>query len=104
MSAMELEAESVAFVVMQHFGIDSGDYSFGYISHWAGAGVDMEPAIAQLKESGAKIQKAANEIIDALVAFEPMAIAPSSNHQEADDLFQIDLAEILAARRELVAA
>jgi IrrE N-terminal-like domain len=41
-SVMELEAESVAFVVLQHFGVDSGDYSFGYISHWAATGADME--------------------------------------------------------------
>ncbi len=34
-SAMELEAESVAFIVLQHFGVDSGDYS---LNHW-----DMEP-------------------------------------------------------------
>jgi hypothetical protein len=62
-SSMELEAESVAFVTLQHFGIDSGDYSLGYISHWAASGADMEPVYAQLKKSGASIQKAANEII-----------------------------------------
>ncbi len=26
----EVEAESVAFTVCQHFGIDTSDYSFGY--------------------------------------------------------------------------
>jgi hypothetical protein len=96
-SSMELEAESVAFVVLQHFGVDSGDYSFGYISHWAATGADMEPVIAQLKESGARIQKAANEIIGAVASFVPEAIAN-------DDIFQLDVDEILAARRELVAA
>jgi hypothetical protein len=105
-SAMELEAESVAFVVLQHFGMDSGDYSFGYISHWAAAGADLEPVIAQLKESGARIQKATNEIISAMTAFAPKAIDNSSvsSPVDEDDLFQLDLDEILAARRELVAA
>ena len=27
----EVEAESVAYTVCQHFGIDTSDYSFGYI-------------------------------------------------------------------------
>jgi hypothetical protein len=105
-SAMELEAESVAFVVLQHFGIDSGDYSFGYISHWAAAGADLEPVIAQLKESGARIQKATNEIISAMAALVPKAIDNSSvsSPVDEDDIYQLDLEEILAARRELVAA
>jgi hypothetical protein len=105
-SAMELEAESVAFVVLQHFGIDSGDYSFGYISHWAAAGADLEPVIAQLKESGARIQKATNEIIGAMESFAPKAIDNSSvsSPVDEDDIFQLDLEEILAARRDLVAA
>jgi N-terminal domain of anti-restriction factor ArdC/IrrE N-terminal-like domain len=114
-SAMELEAESVAFVVLQHFGIDSGDYSFGYISHWAAAGADLEPVIAQLKESGARIQKATNEIISEMASFVPEAMQANTQASasanslvslpvDEDDIFQLDLDEILAARRELVAA
>jgi IrrE N-terminal-like domain/N-terminal domain of anti-restriction factor ArdC len=98
-SAMELEAESVAFIVLQHFGVDSGEYSFGYISHWVATGTDLEPVIAQLKQSGVKIQKAANEIIGAMASFVPEAIS-----DDDDDIFLLDVDEILAARRELVTA
>ena len=31
----ETEAESTAYLVMNHLGIDSGSYSFGYVSGWA---------------------------------------------------------------------
>lgn len=31
----EMEAESVAYVVCQHFGIDTADYSFGYVAGWS---------------------------------------------------------------------
>lgn len=31
----EVEAESVAFVVCQHYGIDTSDYSFGYVAGWS---------------------------------------------------------------------
>jgi hypothetical protein len=61
----ELEAESVAYVVCQSIGIDSGDYSFGYVATWAGGG---EQAIAGIKASGERIQKTAATI---LRAFEP---------------------------------
>lgn len=57
----ELEAESVAFVVLSHFGLDTGDYSFGYIASWK-----SEDTIETLKQSGAAIQKAAAQIIDAI--------------------------------------
>ena len=31
----EVEAESAAYMVCKHFGLDTSDYSFGYISSWA---------------------------------------------------------------------
>lgn len=57
----EIEAESVAYVVSQALGIDSGDYSFGYLTSW-GHG-DPEAVEKQLKSSGQRIQKAAHQII-----------------------------------------
>ena len=32
----EIEAESVAYVVCQHYGIETSDYSFAYVAGWAG--------------------------------------------------------------------
>ena len=61
----ELEAESVAYVTCQALGVDSSDYSFGYVASWAG---DGDTAIAAIKASCERIQKAAAEI---LRAFEP---------------------------------
>ncbi len=63
----ELEAESTAYVVCQHFGLDSGTYSFGYVATWAGGG---EEAIAQIRASGSDIQRAATLITDLLSASE----------------------------------
>lgn len=31
----EIEAEAAAYVVCSHFGLDTGDYSFGYVASWA---------------------------------------------------------------------
>ena len=54
----EVEAESVAYTVCQHFGIDTSDYSFGYIAGWS-SGKDMK----ELKSSLDTIRKTASEII-----------------------------------------
>lgn len=34
-ASMEVEAESIAYVVCQHFGLDTSDYSFGYLAGWS---------------------------------------------------------------------
>ena len=34
-SDMEIQAESIAYIVTNHFGLDTSDYSFGYVAGWA---------------------------------------------------------------------
>lgn len=57
-NAKEVEAEAVAYTVSQHFGIDTSDYSFGYIAGWS-KGKDL----AELKDSLDRIRTAADELI-----------------------------------------
>ena len=54
----EIEAESVAFVVSKHFGIDTDDYSFGYVASWS-----KDKDLKQLESSLKTIQKEANSLI-----------------------------------------
>lgn len=56
----EIEAESLAFVLCDHFGIDTSDYSFGYIASYAAQDE------AKLKTILANIQSTAHEMIDKL--------------------------------------
>ena len=56
----ELEAESTAYVICQALGLDTSDYSFGYVAGWAGGG---EQAIAGIKGSCERIQKAAASVL-----------------------------------------
>jgi antirestriction protein ArdC len=56
----ELEAESVAYVVCASLGINSDDYSFGYLATWAGGG---DEAIANITQSAGSIQHAAAAIL-----------------------------------------
>ena len=62
---LELEAESVAYVVCQNLGIETGDYSFGYVATWSGGSTEARDAI---KASGSRIQHAADQILTAIEA------------------------------------
>ncbi len=64
-SLAELEAESLAYIVCQVLGFDSSDYSFGYVTSWAGGG---EQAIASIKASCERIQKTVVQILSAEIS------------------------------------
>lgn len=55
----EVQAESVAYVICQHYGLDTSDYSFSYIATW-GSGQNM----TELKASLDTIRKTASEMIN----------------------------------------
>ncbi len=57
----EVQAESVAYTVCKHYGIDTSDYSFGYVAGWS-SGRDMK----ELKSSMQTIQETAKNMINGL--------------------------------------
>lgn len=57
----EVQAESIAYTVCQHYGLDTSDYSFGYVAGWS-AGREL----AELKSSLETIRSTAAEIIDSI--------------------------------------
>ena len=54
----EVEAESIAYTVCQHFGLDTSDYSFGYVAGWS-----SDKDIKELKASLENIRATASELI-----------------------------------------
>ena len=54
----EVEAESIAFTVCQHFGLDTSDYSFGYVAGWS-----SDKEIKELKASLETIRTTASALI-----------------------------------------
>lgn len=58
-SFKEVEAESIAFIVSNYYGIDTSDYSFGYLAGWS-----SDKELGELKESLDTIQKTAASLID----------------------------------------
>ena len=57
----EVEAESVAYTVCQHYGLDTSDYSFGYVAGWSSG-----KELAELRGSLETIRSTAAEMINAI--------------------------------------
>ena len=57
----EIQAESIAYTVCQHYGIDTSEYSFNYVAAWS-SGKDL----SELKESMNIIQEASHDMINGI--------------------------------------
>ncbi len=73
----EVEAESVAYVVCSHFGIDTSEYSFGYVAGWS-KGKELE----ELKSSLDCIRKTASGIIGEMEHCCPELAGQEPKHQQ----------------------
>jgi len=77
---MEIEAESVAYVVCDLLGVDAGSYSIPYVANWAGADVDL------VQDTARKVLATARTIVVGLEAElgvdcpNPIADALNANH------------------------
>ena len=60
-STKEVEAESIAYTVCSHFGLDTAGYTFGYVAGWS-SGKDTK----ELKNSLEQIRKTADEMITSI--------------------------------------
>lgn len=79
---MELEAESTAYVICAALGIDTSDYSFGYVAGWAGGAPE---AVQGIKASTGRIQRATSAV---LRSFETEVI-----NVEADQSVNVELGQ-----------
>lgn len=57
----ELEAESVAYLVCQELGVDSSEYSFGYLATWSGGGPE---AVRLISAAGGRILRGRDAVLD----------------------------------------
>lgn len=73
----EVEAESIAYVVCQHFGIDTADYSFPYVTSWS-SGKELD----ELKASLDCISKTAAEMINGMELVQKKEISRCSREKD----------------------
>lgn len=75
----EVQAESVAYVVCEHYGLNTLEYSVPYIASWS-----KNQEISEMKNSLDVIQKTANEIITSIDLFlseRKQEVKPSINSE-----------------------
>lgn len=53
--SMEVQAESIAYVVSEHYGLDTSDYSFPYVASWAGDQEKVTKNLTEIKNGSAII-------------------------------------------------
>ena len=79
-STAELQAESVAFVVASHYGLDTSDYSFGYLANWT----DDPQGLTDLEGQIKIVQKEANSLISRI----DKALDKYQSKEVTKDIFQ----------------
>lgn len=60
----ETQAESIAYIVCKHLGIDSSDYSFGYVAGWAHDDITLETNLNIIKNTSSRIIDAIDEVLN----------------------------------------
>ena len=73
----EVEAESIAYVVCRHFGIDTAEYSFGYIAGWS-----KDRELPELRSALECIRSTAAGLIDGIESRCPELLPPEPVTEE----------------------
>lgn len=76
----EVEAESIAYVVCQHFGVDTADYTFGYVAGWS-----CGKGLPELRASLDCIRSTAAELIDSIEGWDQEIVLPPPTKSKQRD-------------------
>lgn len=91
-STAELQAESVAFVVASHYGLDTSEYSFGYLATWSQDPEGLSDLEAQIKI----VQKEADSLISRI----DKSLEKYQNKELTKDAFQEKLNRLKTKEKE----
>lgn len=91
-STAELQAESVAFVVASHYGLDTSEYSFGYLATWSQDPEGLSDLEAQIKI----VQKEADSLISRI----DTSLEKYQNKELTKDAFQEKLNRMKTKEKE----
>ena len=84
----EVEAESVAYTVCQRYGIETSDYSFGYIAGWS-----SDKETKELKGALETIRSTAKEMIESIDEKLKVLLAEKSHEQVTDHEIAVSIGE-----------
>lgn len=70
---VEVEAESVAFMVLASQHLDTAEYTFPYLAHWASSAAGQDELVAAVRDTGNRVIAASRAIISRLEPAEHVA-------------------------------
>ncbi|MCD8125129.1 MAG: ssDNA-binding domain-containing protein [Lachnospiraceae bacterium] len=88
----EVQAESVVYAVCSYYGIDTGDYTFGYIAGWS-----KNRELKELKDSMNTIRNATSQIIKGI---DDKMVRIEENEKTPLDSVSVELEKDRAVREE----
>ena len=103
-SAAEVEAESVAFLLMATVGVDASDYTMPYVSGWAGGSVDTVKATAErVLATTAKLVDRLESRLDIDLTPDPLVLSTAAPERAQPEFEHAGAALATAADRLLPA-
>ena len=86
LSTAELQAESVAFVVSSHYGLDTSEYSFGYLASWTQDPKGLSDLEGQIKIVQKEADSLISRIDQALEKYQSKELTKDAFQQKLDRL------------------
>ena len=86
LSTAELQAESVAFVVSSHYGLDTSEYSFGYLASWTQDPKGFSDLEGQIKIVQKEADSLISRIDQALEKYQSKELTKDAFQQKLDRL------------------
>ena len=100
----EVEAESVAYVVCQHYGIDTSDYSFSYVAGWSkGREIpELKASLDKIRQTAAEFIAQIDEKLELSQEMDKVKIAPDKvPNPELADTVNKELEKMLKQRKSV---
>ena len=100
----EVEAESVAYVVCQHYGIDTSDYSFSYVAGWSQGREtpELKASLDKIRQTAADFIAQIDEKLELSQEMDKVKIAPDKvPNPELADTVNKELEKMLMQRKSV---
>lgn len=99
---IEVEAESVAYLVTQAHGLDSAQYTFTYVAGWAAAAATPDKSVAEVvAETGTRVVKAAHGILENTMADSDVMVSAQARTTVAELTHETHASNLLARVQQL---
>lgn len=87
----EVQAESIAYVVSEHYGLDTSEYSFPYVANWASEPENFEKNLKEIKIGSAQIIEKMDTEFEEI---QKQKLESTVQHVQEDNVLEKAIAEL----------